>query len=104
MKCLRRFATVARRHEISGPTPLSSTRISASGTTNGVKAGGPTETLVPVTASEISGNSVTQKITKVIATSTMFCSRNIASREISESIRCSERQQLTPPEHETRRS
>ena len=101
MKCRRRLAAVARRHEISGPTPVSSTRISASGTTNGVNAGGPTETLVPVTACEISGNSVTQKITKVIATSTMFCSRNIASREISESSRCSERstsrRQITSP-------
>ncbi len=58
---------------------------------NGRNAGGPTETLVPVTASEMSGKNVTQKITNTIATSTRFWNRNTASRESSESSCASER-------------
>ena len=84
-----------------GPMPESSTRISASGTMNGRKAGGPTEILVPVTAWEISGKNVIQKITKTIDTSTRFWNRNTASRESSESICASERsesrRQITSP-------
>jgi len=87
----RRFATVARRQEIIGPIPMRSTRISAIGTTTSLNAGGPTATLLPVITSEMSGKSVSQKITNAIATSTRFWNRNIASRESSESIRCSER-------------
>ena len=74
-----------------GPMPDSSTRISASGTMNGRNAGGPTDTLVPVSASEISGKNVIQKITNTIPTSTRFWNRNTASRESSESRRASER-------------
>ncbi len=85
VKLRRRFATVTLRQAIIGPTPESSTRISASGTMNGRNAGGPTDTLVPVTASEMSGKNVTQKITNTIATSTRFWSRNTASRDKSES-------------------
>ncbi len=48
-------------------------------------------TCVPVIASEISGKNVSQKITAVIATSTMFWSRNTASRESNESSVASER-------------
>jgi hypothetical protein len=46
--------------------------------------------LVPVTASEMSGKNVPQKITKHIAISRMFCSRKAASRDSSESILCSD--------------
>ena len=74
-----------------GPIPDSSTRISAKGTMNGRNAGGPTDTLVPVSASEISGKNVTQKITNTIPTSTRFWNRNTASRDISDSSRASER-------------
>ena len=74
-----------------GPMPDSSTRISASGTMNGRNAGGPTETFVPVTASEISGKNVIQNTTNTIPTSTRFWNRNTASRESSDSRRASER-------------
>ena len=90
-KLRRRLATVTRRQAMIGPTPESSTRTSASGTMNGLNAGGPTETLVPVIASEISGKNVTQKITNTIATSTRFWNRNTASRDSRESSRASER-------------
>ena len=46
---------------------------------------------MPVTASEMSGKNVPQKITKQSATRSTFCSRKIASRDSSESSRCSER-------------
>ena len=47
--------------------------------------GGPTLAFVPVTASEISGKNVPQKITKHMPTSTRLLSRKIASRLSSES-------------------
>ena len=72
MKLRLRLATVTRRQAMIGPMPDSSTSKSASGTMNGRNAGGPTDTLVPVTASEISGKNVTQKTTNTIATSTRF--------------------------------
>ena len=70
-KCAR-LATVAFLQEMSGPIPASATSTSARGTTNGVNAGGPTETFVPVSASEMSGKSVIQKITNTSATNTRF--------------------------------
>ena len=85
----RRLATVTRRQAMIGPMPDSATRISARGTMNGRKAGGPTEILFPVRASEISGKKVIQKITNTIPTSTRFCSKNTASRESRESSRAS---------------
>ena len=90
-KLRRRLATVTRRHAMIGPIPDSSTRTSASGTMNGRNAGGPTDTLVPVSACEISGKNVIQKTTSTIATSTMFWNRNTASRDHSDSSRASER-------------
>ena len=91
VKLRRRLATVTRRQAMIGPIPDRSTRISASGTMNGRNAGGPTDTLVPVTASEMSGKNVIQKITNTIATSTRFWNRNTASRDHSESSWASER-------------
>ena len=87
----RSFASVTRRHAMIGPIPDSTTSSSAIGTTNRRNAGGPTDDCVPVIASEMSGKNVSQKITAVIATSTMFWSRNTASRESSESSAASER-------------
>ena len=52
--------------------PASATTTSASGSTNWLNVGGPTDTWVPVIASEISGKNVNQKITAVSATSTRF--------------------------------
>src|SRR6185437_11524774 len=91
VKLRLRLATVTRRQAMIGPMPDSSTSTSASGTMNGRNAGGPTDTLVPVTASEISGKNVTQKTTNTIATSTTFWNRNTASRDSSESSWDSER-------------
>ena len=87
----RRLRSVTRRQAMIGPIPDRSTRISASGTTKGLNAGGPTDTCVPVIASEISGKNVTQKITSASATSTRFCNRNTASRDKRESNRASDR-------------
>src|SRR4029079_1699311 len=85
------FDAVARRHAISGPIPDSSTSTSVSGTVYWSNHGGPTDAWLPVTASEISGKNVPQKITKQSPTSTRLLSRKIASRESSESSLCSER-------------
>ena len=46
---------------------------------------------MPVIASEMSGKKVPQKITKQSPTRTRLLSRNTASRESSESSRCSDR-------------
>ena len=54
----------------------------------------PDRRLVAVTASEISGKNVPQKITKQSPTSTRLLSRKTASRDSSESRRCSERSSL----------
>src|SRR5262249_10843364 len=91
VKLRRSLDTVTRRHAMIGPIPESSTTMIAIGTTNGRKAGGPTDTSVPVMASEISGQNVIQKITAVSASSTRFWNRKTASREISESSRASVR-------------
>ena len=55
---------------------------------------------MPVTASEISGKNVPQKTTKAIPTSTRLLSRKTASRESSESSRCSERSASRARDHE----
>ncbi len=89
VKLRRSLATVTRLHAMIGPMPDSSTMMIASGTTNGLNAGGPTEISVPVIASEISGKKVIQKMTAASATSNRFWNRNTASREISESSRAS---------------
>jgi hypothetical protein len=92
---------VARLHAIIGPIPDSSTSTSASGTVYLSNHGGPTDALLPVSASEISGKNVPQKITKQSPTSTRLLSRKTASRESSESSRCSERSELERDETST---
>src|SRR5919204_4170590 len=84
-------ASVTRRQAITGPIPDKSTSTSASGTVYRSNHGGPTLDFVPVTASEISGKNVPQKITKQSPTSTRLFKRNTASRENKESIFASER-------------
>ena len=80
-----------RRHASIGPIAVSSTSTSASGATSRLNQGGPTLASVPVTASEISGKNVPQRITRQSPTSTRLFSRKNASRESSESSRASER-------------
>jgi hypothetical protein len=76
---------------MTGPIPLSSTSMIASGTVYLSNQGGPRARRVPVSASAMSGQNVPQNTTKAIATSTRLLSRKIASRESSESRRLSER-------------
>ena len=54
---------MTRRQASTGPIPVSSTSTSASGVVRRLNQGGPTLASVPVTASEISGKKVPQKIT-----------------------------------------
>ena len=79
------------RHASTGPTPVSSTSTSASGVVSRSNHGGPTVSSVPVSASEMSGKNVPQRITRQSPTSTRLFSRKNASRESSESSRASER-------------
>ena len=87
----RALAAVARRQAIAGPMPDSSTSTSASGTVYWSNHGGPTAAFLPVTASEMSGKKVPQNTTKASPTSTRLFPRKTASRDSSESSRCSER-------------
>ncbi len=59
----------------------------ASGVVTALKNGGPTERSSPVSASEINGKNVPQKITAQSATSSRLFTRKTASREASDSIR-----------------
>ena len=90
-KLRRALAAVALRHAITGPIPLSSTSVIASGTVYLSNHGGPSARRVPVSASAMSGQNVPQKTTNAIATRTRLLSRKIASRDSSESRRFSER-------------
>ena len=54
---------MTRRQASTGPIPESSTSTSASGVVSRSNQGGPTLASVPVSASEISGKKVPQKIT-----------------------------------------
>ena len=91
MKLRRRLAAVARRQAISGPMPDSSTSTIVSGTVKRSNHGGPIEARLPVIASEMSGKKVPHQIATHSSTSTRLLSRNTASRESSESSRCSDR-------------
>ena len=51
-----------------------------------MKKGGPTEILLPVIASEITGNSVPQKTAKQITTKIKLLKRNPLSLEVTDSI------------------
>ena len=53
MNCRCRFASDALRHAISGPRPVRKSSSNPSGTLTRLKNGGPTEILVPRTASEM---------------------------------------------------
>ena len=59
------------------------------GTLTRLKNGGPTVTLLPVTHSESTGNSVPHNTAKQATSSTRLLNRKLDSREISESSRCS---------------
>ena len=83
-----------RRHVSSGPIADRPTSTSAIGAMIPLKKGGPTLSSVPVSASEISGKNVPQKITTQIRISTRLLSRKNTSRDSSASTRASERRSL----------
>ena len=90
-KLRRSLAGVIRRQGMIGPMPARATMAIASGSTNGRNAAWPTLISLPVSAWEMSGKNVTQKMTSASATSNMFWATNTASRLNTESIVASER-------------
>ena len=76
---------VTLRHASTGPIPESRTSTSAIGVVRRSNQGGPTLAFSPVSASEMSGKKVPQKITRQRPTSTRLFSRKKDSRESSES-------------------
>src|SRR5271169_874840 len=69
--------------------PVRRMRNSPMGTLTRLKNGGPTVTLLPVTHSDSTGNSVPHNTAKQATSSTRLLNRKLDSREISESSRCS---------------
>src|SRR5664279_1872938 len=69
--------------------PVKNIRNNPIGTFTRLKNGGPTVTLLPVTHSDSTGNSVPHSTAKQATSSTRLLNRKLDSREISESRRCS---------------
>src|SRR5208337_2396786 len=69
--------------------PVRNTRNNPIGTLTRLKNGGPTVTLLPVTHSDRTGNSVPHSTAKHDTSSTRLLNRKLDSRETSESRRCS---------------
>src|SRR6516164_6534996 len=88
-KLRRRLSSDVRRHASNGPTPVRNTRNNPIGTFTLLKNGGPTVTLLPVTHSESTGNSVPHNTAKHDTSSTRLLNRKLDSRDTSESRRCS---------------
>src|SRR5215472_15862594 len=84
-----RLSSDVCRHASKGPTPVRNTRNSPIGTFTRLKKGGPTVTLLPVTHSDSTANSVPQSTAKHDTSSTRLLNRKPDSRETSESSRCS---------------
>src|SRR6516225_7199710 len=88
-KFRRKLSSDVCRHASSGPTPVSSTRNRPIGTFTRLKNGGPTVTLLPVTHSDSTGNSVPHSTAKHDTSSTRLLNKKLDSRDTSESSRCS---------------
>src|SRR5438445_4454626 len=86
-----RFFGVARRQAMIGPTPVKNSRNRPSGALTRLKNGGPTVIFTPRTHSEITGNTVPQKIVKQMPSRIRLLNRNAASREKNDSSWFSER-------------
>ena len=84
-KFRRRLSADARRHAMSGPTPIMKSKARKTGMFTRLKKGAPTLTLTPRTASESSGKTVPKKTVKVAARSKTLLSRKADSRETTES-------------------
>src|SRR5580692_8185186 len=81
-----RLSNELRRHAISGPTPVSSSRNSPMGMFTRLKNGASTLIFSPVTASEITGNKVPHRIAKQLASRIRLLNRKLDSRESTLSI------------------
>ena len=81
-----RLSTELRRHAISGPTPVSSIRNKPMGMFTRLKNGASTLIFSPVTASEITGNSVPHRIAKQLASRIRLLNRKLDSRDSTLSI------------------
>ncbi len=77
------------RQASSGPSAVSSSSMSATGTFTRLKNGGPTVTLVPCTASLSTGNSVPHNTVKQATSRIRLLNRKLDSRETSDSSLCS---------------
>ena len=76
---------VARRHAITGPTPIRKSSARPSGALTRLKNGGPTVIFTPRTHSEITGKTVPQKTAKAMPTRIRLLKRNADSRERNDS-------------------
>ena len=90
-----RFSADARRHAMSGPTPIRNSRERKIGILTRLKNGAPTLTLTPRTASDRSGKTVPKKTVKAAATRNRLFRRNMDSRETTESSTPSARRRST---------
>src|ERR1700730_13931710 len=81
----RKFVNVDLRPAISGPTPVSTSMISPTGSIHFVKKGGPTVSRSPVIASLRVGNIVANSTKNAQNSRIQLFSRNAASRDIHES-------------------
>src|SRR5271157_1758153 len=88
-KFRRRLSSEVCRHASRGPMPVRNTRNNPIGIFTRLKNGGPTVTLLPVTHSDNTGNSVPHSTAKHDTSSTRLLNKKLDSRETSESSRCS---------------
>ena len=85
----RRLRSDARRQAITGPTPISRISGRPNATTKKLKNGALTVIFSPVTASEMSGNVTPHSTANARPTNSRLLNRKVASRETSDSMRCS---------------
>ena len=76
-----RLSNELRRQAISGPTPVRKSRNRPIGMLTRLKYGPSTEIFSPVTASEITGNSVPHRIEKQLASRMRLLNRKLDSRD-----------------------
>src|SRR5215468_1270128 len=85
MKFFFRWLHEARRHAITGPTPIRKSSAKPSGALTRLKNGGPTVIFTPRTHSEMTGNTVPQNTANAMPTRMRLLNRNADSRDTSES-------------------
>src|SRR5690349_11457563 len=85
MKFRRRLSVEVRRHANNGPTPVRNNRNNPIGIMSRLNHGGSKLIFSPVTASEITGNSVPHNTAKQLASRTRLLNRKLDSRETTDS-------------------